>query len=670
MKKVFILLAVFVLVSSMVFAEAGREEELKKLLAEAKMTAGEHEEAKKQYREILMANPDDVKTRTDLADVLSWNKEYNEAIFQYEKVLEVSPNDVSVQKRLAKVYVWDKKYRPAEKIYKDIIKKNPNDVEAYTSLGEVLVWQKRYPEANSFFLKALGEKHTVKAKLLYGRSLLYAARYVPAEDVFKEILKSNPENIEAKMYLADTFAYSKQFKKAIRLYKEILLKKQSAEIELKLADVLSWDKQYRASLLMYDKILEGNNDVKIRLQKARVLGWDKQYGKSLREYAKILARGENEPIRLEAEAKKANWLSRVEKAIADYRRLLAIDPDNTEAGFDLSQIYSYQSMYPEAEKEYKKILETSLNHFRAREGLEKIELKSKHPSWRAGYEYFEADSPSRMTDINEQQFFNKISLPVADKLKMEVDYLLTGRCFSDFHDLLENKGKIKFIYQDMPGFSASGYYGLLAYNKDVDECMHLFGGEITSRIFDTGTFNFSYDKEDLDNMSLVIRRHEYLNKFKPRVEVNLNRNVKLGTDYTYAYYSDDNFKHEPAFDVACLLSRDPLRFLVKYRYFYRQFKSKVQDYFSPRGFSTSTFTLNWRHYLNKEEIFYGANDLYYDLEYDVIVDSTYIVGNKLTWKFNWDLNKRLNFNVKGVVMGSSANVYNEKNIEIGVRYYF
>lgn len=519
-------------------------------------------------------------------------------------------------------------------------------------------------------MKVLGGKPTARAKLLYGRSLLYAAQYVPAEDIFKEILRAHPGNSEAKMYLADTFAYSKQFTKAIHLYKEILSKKQDSEIELKLADVLSWNRRYRASLAMYDKILSRGNDAKVSLQKARVLGWDKQYGKSLKEYARILTRGENESIRLEASAKKANWGSRVEKAVADYRRLLAIDPENTEAEFDLSQIYSYQSMWAPAEEEYKKILRIYPNHFRAREGLEKIELESKHPSWRAGYEYFEADSPSRMTDKNEQQFFNKIRLPVADKLNMEVDYLLTGRFFADFHDLLENKGKIKFIYRDMPGFSASGYYGLLAYNKDVDECMHLFGGEIVSRVFDAGTFSVSYDKEDLDNMSLVIRRHEYRNKFKPRVEVNLNRNVKLGTDYTYAYYSDDNFKHEPAYDVACLLSQDPVRFLVKYRYFYRQFKSKVQDYFSPKGFSTSTFTLNWRHYLNKEEIFYGANDLYYDLEYDVIVDSTYIVGNKLTWELNWDLNKRLNFNVKGVVMGSSANVYNEKNIEIGVRYYF
>jgi len=670
MRRGFTLLVSLVLISGVVSADAPRGEELKKLLAEARMTSGEYEKAKEQYREILKANPDDVKTRADLADVLSWNKEYGEAIFQYKKVLEVSPNDVFVQKRLAEVYMWDKKYKSAEKIYKDIIKKNPFDTEACTSLGEMLVWQKRYSEANSFFMKALDGKHSVKAKLLYGRSLLYSAQYAPAEDVFKEILRSYPENTEAEMYLADTFAYSKQFTKAIRLYKEILAKKPNPEIELKLADVLSWNRQYRESLLMYDNILSRDNDPKVRLQKARILGWDKQYAESLKEYSRVLASGENESVRLEAEAKKANWGSRVEQAIDDYRRLLTIAPENTEAGFDLSQIYSYQSMWAPAKEEYKKILKIFPNHFRAREGLEKIELESKHPSWRAGYEYFEGDSPSRMTDINEQQFFNKIRLPVADKLNMEVDYLLTGRCFSDFHDLLENKGKIKFIYRDMPGFSASGYYGLLAYNKDVDECMHLFGGEIAARIFDAGTFSCSYDKEDLDNMSLVIRRHEYRNKFKPRVVMDLNRNVKLGTDYTYAYYSDDNFKHEPAFDVACLLSRDPLRFLVKYRYFYRQFKSKVPDYFSPKGFSTSTFTLNWRHYLNKEEIFYGANDFYYDLEYDVIVDSTFIVGNKLTWELNWDLNKRLNFNVKGVVMGSSANVYNEKNIEIGVKYYF
>jgi len=210
----------------------------------------------------------------------------------------------------------------------------------------------------------------------------------------------------------------------------------------------------------------------------------------------------------------------------------------------------------------------------------------------------------------------------------------------------------------------------VSYNKDVDECMHLFGGEMSSRIFDAGYFSCSYDKEELDNMSLVIRQHRYQNKFKPRIDINLTRDVKLGADYTYAYYSDDNQKNEPGFDIECLLSRDPLRFLVKYRYFYREFKTKVQDYFSPKGFSASTFTLNWRHYLNKEEIFYGANDLYYDLKYEVRIDSLYIVGNKFTWGLNWDWSKRLNFNIQGVVMGSSANVYNEKNIMMSVKYYF
>lgn len=124
MRRGFILLVSLIFICTVVFADVAREAELKKLLAEAKMTSGEYEKAKKQYREILKANPDDVKTRADLADVLSWNKEYSEAILQYKKVLEVSPNDVSVQKRLAAVYMWDKKYKDAEKIYRNVIKKN------------------------------------------------------------------------------------------------------------------------------------------------------------------------------------------------------------------------------------------------------------------------------------------------------------------------------------------------------------------------------------------------------------------------------------------------------------------------------------------------------------------------------------------------------------------
>ena len=74
--------------------------------------------------------------------------------------------------------------------------------------------------------------------------------------------------------------------------------------------------------------------------------------------------------------------------------------------------------------------------------------------------------------------------------------------------------------------------------------------------------------------------------------------------------------------------------------------------------------------MNKEEVFYGMDEIYYDLEYNVSVDSTDIVGHKFTYGFNWDINKKLNVNLKGSVMGSSASVYKEKEVMAGVKFYF
>lgn len=74
--------------------------------------------------------------------------------------------------------------------------------------------------------------------------------------------------------------------------------------------------------------------------------------------------------------------------------------------------------------------------------------------------------------------------------------------------------------------------------------------------------------------------------------------------------------------------------------------------------------------MNKEEIFFGANDLYYDLGYEASCDSRGIVGHKFSAELNWDVNKRLNLNVRGSYTNSSAKVYRDKNIVAGIKYYF
>ena len=74
--------------------------------------------------------------------------------------------------------------------------------------------------------------------------------------------------------------------------------------------------------------------------------------------------------------------------------------------------------------------------------------------------------------------------------------------------------------------------------------------------------------------------------------------------------------------------------------------------------------------MNKEEIFWGADDLYYDLRYDAAVDSGDIVTHRFAAEFNWDINKKLNFNIEGSVTNSSTDVYEDKHIAASIRCYF
>lgn len=647
-----------------------RKEEARRLLAETYMASGQQDKAIEVYSEIVEGYPFDVKARISLAEILSWTGEYDRALEEYGRALEIEPENTEALEKMARVYYWKGDLVRAESSYRELLRIDPGRREAHASLGEILTWQKKYPEAIEAFSKVLEDSSTAQEKVMYGRALLYSGQYDMSEGVFKEVLEEDPDNKEAMVYLADTYAYGKQFDKGIALYEKALAREDDILIKEKLADTLSWDRQYERSFEMYDEVLQESYDPKAHRQKARVLGWARRYKESEAEYRRALEKRYDENTEREMEAKRSYWNGRARAAIKNYNELIAREPENVEAMFDLSQVYSYESMWQKAMAEYRRILSIMPAHFRAAEGLEKVRLISGHVPLTAVYRYFEADSQERETDIRKHQMLTDMVIPLDGRTFVEIGYALAGRMFSDFHDIVENEGKVKLTYLAKPDWQASAYYGFIGYNRGIDEFTHLFGADMGVRVMDLGIYSVSYDRERLENNSNVIRHHYYRHKVTNRLDLDITMRLKAGLEYTYARYSDSNFLNEPGADILYYISLDPRRLALKYRYAYKEYSDKVVEYFSPKGFSTSTITLNWRHYLNKEEIFFGANDIYYDLSYDVSIDSTDIVGNRFSWEVNYDISKRMNLNLGGSITASSAGVYKESEFTGGVKYYF
>ncbi|MFA5337315.1 MAG: tetratricopeptide repeat protein, partial [Candidatus Omnitrophota bacterium] len=681
-----------------------------KELAYCYQWTGNQPEAIRAFQEIILANPRDYAIKKSLAESLSWQKEYAQAIALYEEIIaETADSDAQI--KLAQVYIWDAQPKRAKQILEGILKDEPKSFLARYLLAQALQYSNEPEEALNILEELAGEKisaeskkvaneelsnlliealisnkdyekaelilneriknkpGSLKAKILLGQVYLYKGDYERAEEIFSGILKTSPDNFEANVYLADTFAYSGNFKEAEALYRKALSQKQELKAKIKLADVLSWDMKYDEAIKLYDETLKDAESSSVRLKKARILGWQGKYGQSLDEYRKIIKVAYDRSVDLEMQAKKYYWDNRVKNAISSYKKLILADPQNMDAAFDLSQIYSYQSMWRQAQGSYAEILNTSPNNFRAREGLEKAKLISEHSSLSPAYEYYRAESPSRDTNIRRQSLLNEFNRPLNYNLAVSGAYKLTFRSFADYGDVLENEGKIKLNFINNPDWRAGAYYDFIVYNKDIDT-MHTFGASVNLRTFDYGTLGFYYDRERLENNSRVILGNFYSDNYKERFAIDVNKNLKLGLDYLFAKYSDSNYKHEPGFDVLYYLSFEPRMLTIKYRYFYKTFKNTVTDYFSPKNFSTNSLGLNWRHYLNREEVFFGANNLYYDLGYEASVDSTDIVGHRFSGEIGWDINKRLNINIKGSVVNSSCDVYKDSNVMASLKYYF
>ncbi|MBU9889240.1 MAG: tetratricopeptide repeat protein [Candidatus Omnitrophica bacterium] len=618
-------------------AEQGIDkEEIRALLGETQMIEGNYPEATRYYREVLKKEPSNFKVRTQLADVLSWQKLYAEALLEYQQALAFRPGDHDIKQKMAAVHLWQKDYNKAEALYDELFMRDPGNAELKVPLAE--------------------------ARLRLGRTR-------EAASLLNEVLAGDPANRDAKVLLADLHGEEKNFREAARLYREILAVRDDRTVRTKLGDVLSWDRDYDAALKVYDELLTAGEDKEIRLQKARVLGWARKYREAEKEYEKILSSGEEERVRAELEAKRFYWRHRVKRAIAAYEALVAEAPQNVEARFDLSQIFAYEGMWREAIDQYRKILTDFAGHFRAQEGLEKAQLVAGHPLLASGYEFFRARSGARDVDIRKNVMSHRLQVPISMRSELELGYELTRRAFLDRRDLTEHQARLGWNYRRNPDWDAGAFFNLVTYHKGIAP-VYEFGGRFAFRTWDIGRMTFSQAQQRLENNSAVIEERLFRNDFKLRQDLDLTKRLSAGGDYTFSYLSDHNRCHEVAADILYFLTLEPKAFSLGYRYAFRNFLKRRDDYFSPQEYSLHTLSLRWKHFLNKEEIFFGANDIFYEAGYDLAFDSTGITSHRISGGFGRDVTKRLQVKGEGQYTHGSSRIYEDAGAKATVKYFF
>jgi tetratricopeptide (TPR) repeat protein len=158
----------------------------------------------------------DWKARWELARLLSYVKRYQESVAEYEKVLKEKPDLLEAKIELARVHAWKGDQARAFEIMKSI------------PLEEI-------PE----------ELRVLVADLHVARK-----EYAKAEPIYRRHLERHPEDLKARLSLAELLSWTQRYPESLSQY-EILLKArpEDRQVRRKYAFVLSWSGRHADAIV-------------------------------------------------------------------------------------------------------------------------------------------------------------------------------------------------------------------------------------------------------------------------------------------------------------------------------------------------------------------------------------------------------------------------------------
>ena len=244
--------------------------------------------AQAYYEEALANDKKNATALNNLGLVFHQNKAYDKAVSCYMKALEVKKSDTYFL-NLANAFAHLFKNEEAEENYKKCLEVNPDNLNAKISLAKfyqfndkpemsVGIWENIASTANNFEYKLELAKNYItiglhekalsllsylsnireNTKIYYyiGICEFHLKNYGLAETAFKSCLALEPDNYNARHYLAVNHLAKGDYKNALKEL-DFIIKINPKELKVKLdkAMVLLNLKRYKGSLILIDEVL-------------------------------------------------------------------------------------------------------------------------------------------------------------------------------------------------------------------------------------------------------------------------------------------------------------------------------------------------------------------------------------------------------------------------------
>ncbi|SMP59580.1 hypothetical protein SAMN06295888_109113 [Desulfonatronum zhilinae] len=602
--------------------------------------AGVREPARKCYLAALELDPDFFPARLGLAEINASLQDYDGSLNELDALLHDLPQVSKLLLTRARVLSWAKRYDDSLAAYDALHRLRPEDPLPLREAARVAMWAKQAEQAQDLY-RAMQVSDDLRGLMPRADALRFRVRQTELNEALGEVIRE----------LRDGRAYPvrERLEAAYAMHGSELAQNTARDtaqdIERLLADLLPAYRVQRAA-------------------------------------------------HLEEQAKMLTWNRRGLPALDAYTELLEAQPGNQEALFDLAQAQCSLGLHDQEMATCLELLNLDPLHGRAGLAVERIQSRSR-PALRADYGFWneQGQGGARLSAMRRHQGTLTGELPLG-----------TARyhLFASQHVWSERPGSLDDLHVDVRDrlekeYSAQGQtFGLRgvltpwlrghaaftrkSYDSSEVQDQNLGVAGVELNLRDVVRLGLEYERRQELSNGLALTGGVLYDAWRLTATSPLTRRLDLGLTAEYAGMSDDNQGLALRGDLGLGLTDHPRELKITLTGEHRHFRRESEyfydgptligidhPYWTPRNYSATALTLEWRHDL-AEMHFCGARQHWYNLKLSTGTDTDANPGLRLEGEYQVDLGRGWSLGLQGLLHRSRQ--WDAEGVWAGLEYRF
>ena len=307
------------------------------------INSGQIDKAEALCRAAVERNTKDVNMTALLGATLFKAGKAPEAEKYLRLSIQLAPGFAKPYSDLGQLLLASRRPQEAADMLEHAVRLEPGEDDAWFSLGKARAMLGLGPQADAAFEKSFALNPLRKALALAAEQQ-QAGRLDEAEKTYRDILRSNPENVDALRLLGTLAFQSGRFYEAERLFRRAVSHAPDyVEARLDLGRALKEQQRLEEAIHSFEKAVELEPDnLQAHFLLASVLAPAARTYDAIAAYRKVLEMRPNHAGALLGLGHTLKTVGRQEEAIAAYRDCIRLKPGNGETYWSLANLKTYQ----------------------------------------------------------------------------------------------------------------------------------------------------------------------------------------------------------------------------------------------------------------------------------------------------------------------------------------